>query len=88
MAPGARMNELRVYMRLDGYLQLAIAGLSIAAIYLVAGTHEYARWGFVVGLASQPFWIAATWRARQWGMLTVSLAYTPAWIGGIAARFF
>jgi hypothetical protein len=32
-----------------------------------------------LGLLSQPFWLVSTWRARQWGMFFLSLAFTFAW---------
>lgn len=75
--------------RLDRLLQVAIALVSLAAIALVAlpATHPLARWGFVLGLASQPFWLAATFRARQWGMFAVAFFYCGAWAGGVLARF-
>ena len=72
---------------LDSFLQLAIAALSVAAMLMIASTGPFHRWGFVVGLLSQPFWIAATWRARQWGMFTLSVIYTFVWIFGIGSRF-
>lgn len=72
---------------LDGFLQLAIAVLSLAAMAMIASTGSWHKWGFVVGLISQPFWILATWRARQWGMLTLSVLYVFVWIFGIGSRF-
>jgi len=73
--------------RIDSALQIAIAVLSIAAAWLVADTGPWQRWGFVVGLISQPFWVAAAWRAQQHGILIVALFYTGAWVQGIANRF-
>ncbi len=35
------------------------------------------------GLCGQPFWVVSTWRARQWGMLALSLAYALVWGGGV-----
>jgi hypothetical protein len=78
-----RLNE----RRLDRCLQIAIAVLSIAAAYMVASEGPWQRWGFVVGLLSQPFYFAATWRARQYGMLIVAIFYVGAWVQGIANRF-
>lgn len=72
---------------LDGLLQVAITVLSLAAIAMISTTGPWHRWGFVVGLISQPFWIAATWRAHQWGMLALSVIYVFVWIFGIGSRF-
>lgn len=82
-APLARTERLTV----DGTLQIAIVVLSLVAAYLVAGTGPLAKWGFVVGLVSQPFYLVATWRARQWGMLLVAIFYCGAWVQGILNRF-
>ncbi len=77
----------------DALLQFAIALLSLAAIAMIATSGSLHRWGFVVGLASQPFWIVATWRARNpyggrlWGMFVLSCCYVFVWIFGIGERF-
>lgn len=71
----------------DVVLQIAIAIFSFAAIAMVASTGPWHRWGFVLGLISQPLWLIATWRARQWGMLVLSVFYLGVWIQGIANRF-
>jgi len=71
----------------DSALQIALAVLSIVAAYLVASDGPWQRWGYVVGLTSQPFWFVATWRARQYGILLVAIFYTGAWVQGIANRF-
>jgi hypothetical protein len=73
---------------LDRVLQVVIAVLSLSAMFLITSTSPYARWGFVIGMASQPFWFLATWRARQHGMFVCAIFYTGAWAQGIATRFF
>jgi hypothetical protein len=77
----------------DLLLEVMLALLSFAAIAMIASSGAWHRWGFVVGLASQPFWILATWRARsprgdrRWGMFVLSCAYLFVWIFGIGERF-
>lgn len=77
----------------DWFLQAGIFVFSLAAVAMVASTGPMHRWGFVVGLASQPFWIAALWRARTlaggrlWGMFILSCVYCAIWIFGIFNRF-
>lgn len=84
---GATADRMSVDLRIDSHLQIWIAVLSIAAAYMIAGTGPWQRWGFVVGLASQPLWFAAAWRARQYGILLVAVFYTGAWLQGIFNRF-
>lgn len=77
----------------DVYIQALLALLSLAAIVMISTTGPFHRWGFVVGLASQPFWILASWRARDpaggrtWGMIVLSVCYLFVWIFGIGSRF-
>ena len=62
--------------------QLAILILSGSAIALIACRNpRMSRWGWIVGLAGQPFWIWETVRTGQWGMLLLSV-----WFGVHYAR--
>jgi hypothetical protein len=65
-------------------IQGLIVVLSALAVWLVnQPRQDLARWGPVVGLASQPAWLYATWQAEQWGMFALSLFYGYAWGVGI-----
>lgn len=64
------------------WTQAAILILGALGAALVAWGDESARWGFIVSLAGQPFWLRATWRARQWGMLALSIWFTGVWAFG------
>jgi len=68
-------------------IQFGVAFFGMLGGWLMASTGEWQRWGFVLGLLGQPFWIAAAWRAGQWGGLIVSIGFTGAWLAGIAYRF-
>jgi hypothetical protein len=74
-------------LTVDQAAQLAIVILSPLAIWLLASDSPTARWGFVVGLASQPAWIYAAARARQFGTLAVAVFYLAIWILGIVNHF-
>lgn len=63
-------------------IQAAILILSAAAMWLVSGRSRHARLGWAIGLASQPFWLYATFEAGQYGMFCLSLYYTTIWIRG------
>ena len=45
--------------------------------------HRVRRWACLIGLAGQPFWLAANVQAEQWGMFVVSLGYSAAFLRGI-----
>jgi hypothetical protein len=64
-------------------IQGALFALSAAAITLLSGRSRYARWGWWLGLASQPFWLIETLRAEQWGMAALSVYYTGVWVRGV-----
>lgn len=65
--------------------QIAIFTLGALSIILIAKKN---RWGFVLGLASQPFWILTSFMNQQWGVFFLSLIYTGSWILGIYEWFF
>lgn len=72
----------------DWLLQLAIGILTLMSLWLLTSDSPAARWGHVVGLASQPFYMLATWRARQWGMFFVAVMLLGVWSRGIVNNFF
>jgi hypothetical protein len=53
------------------------------AIWLVSARAPYRRWGYVLGLVSQPAWFYAAWASGQWGVFAVSVIYLAAWIHGV-----
>jgi len=73
---------------IDLCIEAAIVVLTFVALWLVTGAGPYARWGNVLGLASQPFYLAATWRANRWGMFIVAALTCGIWAHGIAKSFF
>lgn len=73
--------------RTDKVLQVAIFVLSFTAIWLLNVPTPWARWAPVVGLASQPFWLVATYRANQPGMFLLAIVYCVPWTLGIINNF-
>jgi len=63
--------------------QGAIIVFSCLAIWLVGRREPWRRWGFIVGLLGQPFWLWSSWQHEQWGIFAVSVWYTYAWMQGI-----
>ncbi|MFC1686719.1 nicotinamide mononucleotide transporter [Patescibacteria group bacterium] len=70
---------------LDLIAQVGLTILSVSAIILVAKKN---KWGFVVGLISQPFWFITSLANEQWGVFITSIIFTFSWIFGIYNWFF
>ena len=66
------------------FCQTAILILSCVAIWLLAKKRDsVSRWGYVVGLASEPFWLYASYKAEQWGVFLVCLWWAWCYLKGI-----
>ena len=69
---------------IDAIAQVGLTIFGLTALILVAKKN---KWGFVIGLISQPFWIATSLINQQWGVFAVSVAYSFIWIFGIYEWF-
>lgn len=69
----------------DGVSQVGLTVFSIAAIFMVAKKN---KWGFVVGLVSEPFWFATSYIHKQWGIFILSALYTGTWALGVYEWFY
>ncbi|QBQ99226.1 hypothetical protein [Paraburkholderia pallida] len=68
--------------------QIAIGLLSVAAVFLSQDEHvARRRYACFFGLASQPFWFYATWKAHQYGIFVLSFLYTFSWLRGFASHW-
>lgn len=63
--------------------QIAIFIFGASAIYLVGRTDKWQRWGYIMGLLGQPFWVYVTITSEQWGILAMTTVYTVSWCIGI-----
>jgi len=70
---------------LDQIAQLGVFVFGTSAIILLAKKN---KWGFVVGLISQPFYFITSYINHQWGIFIVSVFYTGSWLFGIYEWFF
>ncbi len=70
---------------IDLITQVAIFVLGVGAIVLIARKN---KWGFVVGLCSQLFWLISAIRSEQWGVFAPSVVYLFTWIYGIYEWFY
>jgi len=69
----------------DTISQIGVAIFGVTAIILVSKKN---KWGFVLGLLSQPFWYITSFINKQWGIFFLSIVYTGSWILGIYEWFF
>ncbi len=60
---------------------LVITGAS--AIWFLSRKEEWKRWGFIVGILGQPFWLYSTIKAEQWGIVALTIFYTYSFGQGI-----
>lgn len=68
--------------------QVGIAVCGVTAIWLSQDPRLHRRrWASVFGLAGQPFWIAETVSAHQWGILALCALYTLSWWRGFVAHW-
>ena len=63
--------------------QSAIFMGPVGAMLLGSGS----RWGFIIGLVTQPFWFYTSFRHRQWGIFIASIFYTFGWAMGVYRNF-
>lgn len=65
-------------------VQIGITMFSGTAAWLTNdGRPMVRKWAPVVGLLSQPFWIASAWQSQAFGIGLISIWYTYCWIRGI-----
>ena len=58
------------------------------SIYLLSRKDRWQRWGYIVGLIGEPFWVHMTIHAEQWGVLVLCFIYTLAYINGVKNHWF
>lgn len=64
--------------------QIAICLFGATAIWLSQDKRpERQRFACIFGMAAQPFWYYAAWKAEQWGIFIVCAPYTVAWARGV-----
>lgn len=63
--------------------QVGIVLFGAGAIWFVGRKEKWRRWGYIMGLCAQPFWVMTTIQHQQWGILGISAFYTYSWMQGI-----
>ena len=70
---------------LDTIAQIGITIFGIISITMVAKKN---KWGFVIGLISQPFYFITAIINQQWGVFVTTVIYTFSWLLGIYEWFY
>lgn len=70
-------------MTLDHIAQLGIMLCGVSAIWFVGRTEKWRRWGFILGMLGQPFWIYTTIKHGQYAITAMTLLYAYSWGQGI-----
>ena len=70
------------------FKQWAIFLTGAAAILLTVEGGDWLRWGALVGLVGQPFWLWDTAKKRQWGIFALSLWYAEVYARGVWRAWF
>lgn len=70
-------------------VQVAITAFGVAALVMAMSNHAGARkWAPVVGLAGQPFWVIFAVQTNAGGVLTLTVAYTFAYLLGLHSQWW
>jgi nicotinamide riboside transporter PnuC len=64
----------------DTISQIGIFVFGTSSILLIAKKN---KWGFILGMISQPFWYITAYMNDQWGIFFMNIAYTISWGIGI-----
>lgn len=63
--------------------QVVIFVCGCLSLFLIARNDRYSKYGFLVGITAQPFWLYTTYVNGQWGIFAVSFIYTANYCLGI-----
>lgn len=63
--------------------QVMIFLLGASGIWLVARKEDWKRWGYIVGMLAQPFWLYTSIVNEQWGVVALTAFYAYSWGMGI-----
>ena len=68
--------------------QIAIGLCGVAAVFLSQDERaSVRRYACLFGLAAQPFWFLATWKAQQYGIFGLCFLYAFSWARGFVAHW-
>jgi hypothetical protein len=68
---------------MENISQIGIIIFGASAIWFVSRREKWRRWGYLLGILSQPFWFISAYQSKQWGIFLLSVWYTYSWTQGI-----
>lgn len=81
-------NSDNVLKLLDTVSQYGIMILGPLSIFMVGMKNKnIAKWGFVGGIAQQPFWFITLYLNEQWPIFIINFLYVISWAQGFYNHF-
>ncbi len=68
--------------------EVMIFVLGAAAVFLLNTNSRWSKYGAILGLLSEPFWLLSAWDSQSWGIFAVSVIYTLSYIMGVYNFWF
>ena len=68
---------------MDLICQIWIIICGCASIWFIGRVESWKKWGYLIGLCSEPAWVYTTVKHEQWGILLLTIWYAYAWWQGI-----
>lgn len=72
---------------MDQAAQVWILFANALAIYLLARTDKWNRWGYAAGFLVQPAFFYTTWVHNQWALFVLTVWFTYQYAVGVKRRF-
>ncbi len=62
---------------------LGILLFGCTAVWLIGRPEPWRRWGYILALFSQPFWLYGAYNGGDWGVFLISCVYAYSWAQGV-----
>lgn len=62
---------------------LGIFLFGCSAVWLIGRPEPWRRWGYILALCSQPFWLLMAFVQQDWGVFFISWVYAYSWAQGV-----
>jgi len=67
---------------------IILTGACVTWWFLTKREVDKRKWGFVVMLCTQPFWLITSWRNGQWAVIIITVIYVVSALKGIRSHFW